>query len=61
MYSGGHRGLLLRLRPKRYLRTSQQQKMTDALNSCGIKKGITKFELMKAMKECIPQFFKEHK
>lgn len=61
MYSGGHRGFSLKRRPKRYSILPQQRKFLDALKFCGIKRGISKSELMERMKNCIPEFYKEHK
>jgi len=49
----------LRKRPSTYPITPQQQKFIEAKNYCGIKKGITKAELMERMKNCIPRFYKE--
>jgi len=61
MQSGGHRGFSLHSLPKKYPRTPQQQKMIDALEFCGIKKGITKTELMLKMKNCLPKYYREAK
>lgn len=61
MHSGGHKGYYLKSRPSKYLQTPQQSKFREALEFCGIKKGITKSELMTAMKNCIPRFFREHR
>jgi len=61
MQSGGHHGFALRLLPKRYPRTPPQQKLIDALKFCGIKKGISKTELMLKMKECLPKYYRERK
>lgn len=60
-YAGGHRGYSIKRRPRKYPRTRQQQKLVDALDFCGIKKGIPKYQLMEKMKNCIPQFFLEDK
>jgi len=51
---------VLKNRPSRYLITPQQQKFIAAREFCGIKKGITKAELMDKMKNCIPQYYKEN-
>jgi len=53
-----HRGYTIKRRPRRYLITPQQQRFIEALKFCGIKKGISKAELMIKMKTCIPQYFK---
>lgn len=37
----------------------QQRRFKEALEYCGIKKGITKLELQQKMVECIPEFYKE--
>lgn len=54
---GGHPGIVLAMYPKPYPKTSQQKKIGEAARACGIKAGISKTELMKAMKECIPTKF----
>lgn len=58
-YSGGHHGFILHQRPKKYKSTPQQEKFRRALEACGIKRGITKEELMLKMKNCIPQQFRK--
>jgi hypothetical protein len=52
---------VIKKRPKAYPELPQQSLFKRALEHCGIEKGITKAELMDKMKNCIPQFFKEHK
>lgn len=54
---GGNSGIYLASFPRPYPKTSQQRKIGDAARACGIKAGISKGELMKAMKECIPTKF----
>jgi len=54
---GGNKGLYLAAFPKPYPKTPQQKKIGEAARACGIKAGISKAELMKAMKECIPTKF----
>jgi hypothetical protein len=54
---GGNHGVVLAMYPKPYPKTPQQKKIGDAARACGIKAGIGKTELMKAMKECIPTKF----
>jgi len=49
--------LVLAWRPKPYPMTPQQKKVREAAKACGIKKGMSKGELVKAMKECIPSKF----
>ena len=58
MRSGGNKGFTLRQLPKEYPMTKQQQKLRDALEFCGIKKGISKMELMEKMKNCLPEYFR---
>lgn len=59
--TGSHRGYQLKQRPKKYSGLPQQQKLIDASKFCGIKKGISKRELMDKMVNCIPRYFKERK
>jgi len=49
----------LKKRPGQYPITPQQQKFIEAKEFCGIRKGITKAELMDKMKNCIPKFYRE--
>lgn len=58
-YSGGHKGYSLHTRPRKYRRTKQQQTFADALEFCGIKKGISKRELMEKMRDCIPEYYRQ--
>jgi len=39
--------------------TKSQHVIREANKRCGIRKGITRAELMKAMTECIPEAVKE--
>ena len=55
--AGGKPGFVLSLRPRRYKTTKQQNTMREAAKSCGIEKGITRKKLVKAMTECLPQYF----
>lgn len=57
----GYKGLQVKKRPRKYLMLHQQRRLIDASKACGIKKGISKIELMDKMKNCIPRYFKEHK
>ena len=50
---GGNGGLVLARRPGPYPLTSQQKKVRDAAAGCGIKKGISKSALQKAMVDCV--------
>ena len=60
-YSGGKKGFVLKTRPKRYIRTPQQQKLIDVVRECGIKKGISKTELQRLMVECVGPKMKKSK
>lgn len=53
----GNHGVYLALYPKPYPKTSQQKKVSEAAKACGIKAGISKKDLMTAMKDCIPGKF----
>jgi hypothetical protein len=52
--------LIVRQRPRSYPLTSQQKKIKAACAYCGIKKGISRAELVEKMMNCIPQYFREH-
>ena len=60
-HTNEHKGYQLKRRPREYPRLHQQQKLLDALEFCGIKKGISKKELQEKMVNCVPQYYKEHK
>jgi len=45
--------LIVKNRPKEYPATSQQLKFKEVTKFCGIRKGITKAQLQKQMKECV--------
>jgi hypothetical protein len=57
--AGGKPGFVLSSRPRRYKTTPQQKRVSEAAEHCGIKKGITRAELVDAMTNCIPEYFKE--
>ena len=57
--AGGKPGFVLSVRPRRYKTTKQQELLKDAAKACGIEKGITRAELVRAMKECIPKYYEE--
>ncbi len=59
--AGGHKGLVVGNRPKRYKTTPQQLRFREAAEHCGIKKGMGRSELIVAMKECLPKFFSGQK
>lgn len=50
---GGHGGGHVAFFPKDYPLTSQQKKVKDVAEKCGIKSGISKSELQTKMKECV--------
>ena len=54
---GGNPGYYIASRPRPYPKTSQQKKVAAAAKKCGIHAGISKSELQKAMKDCIPGEF----
>jgi len=54
---GGNRGGVLAMYPGDYPLTSQQLKIKEAAKACGIKKGMSKADLMNKMKDCIPSKF----
>jgi hypothetical protein len=59
--AGGRQGFVLSQRPKKYQTLPQQEKLKQACEACGIRKGMKREELVKAMKECIPQQFAKMK
>ena len=50
---GGNRGFVLSSLPSDYPITPQQKKVRDVAHGCGIKKGMKKAELQKAMVDCV--------
>ena len=50
--------LVLAWRPKPYKKTPQQIAIGRAARECGIKKGMSKTDLRKAMMDCIPGKFR---
>lgn len=50
---GGNRGYYIAALPRPYAMTSQQRKVRNVATECGIRAGISKRELMTAMKECV--------
>jgi len=60
-YSGSKAGFVLKQRPKAYRTLSQQQLFREALDFCGIRRGISKYDMMLQMKNCVPEFFRERK
>ena len=52
-----HKVAIVRQRPFPYPLTEQQLLFKRAVKECGIKKGITRDELIEKMITCIPEFF----
>lgn len=50
---------IVRRRPGSYPLNPQQALMREANETCGIRKGISRAELVKQMRECIPQFYRQ--
>jgi len=59
--AGRRRGYQLKQRPRQYSATPQQERFVKALRFCGIKKGITKAELMDKMRNCLPEYFRSRR
>jgi hypothetical protein len=57
--AGGKSGLVVSSRPKRYKTLPQQSRVREANEYCGIKKGISREELVDKMKNCIPEFYRK--
>ena len=51
--TGGNRGAYIASLPRPYPRTSQQQRVARVADECGIKKGISKSALQRAMIDCV--------
>ncbi len=50
---GGNKGFYIAAFPRAYPITSSQRKVKEVARECGIHSGISKRELMTAMKECV--------
>ncbi len=50
---GGNGGAVIAMRPGPYPLTSQQRRVKDVASKCGIKPGISKAALQKAMVDCV--------
>lgn len=59
--SGGKAGAVVKKRPGQYPRTPQQKLFSKVAAICGITKGISKKELMDAMKTCVPRVYEKLK
>jgi len=51
--------VVLRARPGPYPANPQQLVFRAAVEHCGIKRGISKPELMDRMRNCIPRFYRD--
>ena len=49
---------ILRKRPKPYQLQEQHALVQEANEFCGIKKGISRADLVDKMRNCIPEFYK---
>jgi len=49
---------ILKQRPRSYDLTPQQVVFREALAECGIKKGISRHQLVESMRDCIPEFYR---
>ena len=56
----GHSGFIVKKRPKKYPITKPQEIMRQIVRECGIRKGMTKAELQRAMKECVGPKMREY-
>lgn len=54
---GGNAGIYIAARPAPYPMTSQQRKVSECAVKCHIGSGMSKSELMKTMKTCVPTCF----
>jgi hypothetical protein len=57
--AGGKPGFVLGSRPRRYPTTASQKRIGEAARFCGIRKGMTRLELIEAMKTCVPAYFEK--
>jgi len=54
---GGNRGYYIASLPRPYPQNAPQRRVSAAASACGIRKGISKSELMTKMRDCIPGQF----
>lgn len=50
---GGNRGWVISSLPRKYPKTPQQKKVSTVAKDCGIRKGMSKADLQKAMADCV--------
>lgn len=53
------KGLRVRARQREYPATETQINLIKSAEYCGIRKGISRAELMDKMKNCIPEYYKK--
>lgn len=51
--TGGNTGYYIAALPKPYPKNAPQKRVSEVAAKCGIKKGMSKSELQKAMVECV--------
>jgi hypothetical protein len=56
-----HKLFIVRKLPKVYPLTDHQLQVKEVFEQCGIKKGMKRSELIKAMSECVPEKWREIK
>ena len=54
----GKKGFVLSSRPKAYQTLPQHETFKKALEHCGIRKGVSRDELVHRMKTCLPAYHK---
>lgn len=52
---------IVRSRPRSYQMTEQQVAFREAAVACGIKKGITRADLLDKMRNCLPEFYRQRR
>ena len=56
--AGGNPGFVLSSRPRAYKELPQQTRMKQACEHCNIRKGMSREELVTAMRTCLPEYFR---
>ena len=51
--------LIVKHRPRSYPLNHQQLLFKEAVESCNIRKGMSRSELVEAMTNCIPEFYRK--
>lgn len=52
-----HAGMVIAANPKPYKMNSAQRRVAEAAKACGIKKGMSRADLVSKMRTCIPGQF----